>query len=237
MQTNAKPIVSAITPDASTVGCRIAVTGANLQFTTATVGGVECAVEYRSPISIIIVVAADARSGPVVVRNDTGVADNAPKFTVTFEPVELPQPTAQQPATLRGVPALPANAPPGSVLKSDGSVIAPDGSVFRGPTPVVSGVALPAGATRNADGTVTLANGMVVPGTPTPGAAGPLPALPVGAVRNADGSVTLADGTRRNADGSTLLADGVVIPAQPLPAGATRNLDGSVTLADGTRVP
>lgn len=85
MQTYELPIVSAITPDASTVGCRIAVTGANLQYTTATVGGVKCEVEYKSPTSVIVIVAADAKSGPVVLSNDTGNALNAPKFTVTVE--------------------------------------------------------------------------------------------------------------------------------------------------------
>jgi IPT/TIG domain len=85
MQTYELPIVSAITPDASTVGCKISVTGANLQYTSATVGGVKADVEYKSPTWVIVTVPADAISGPVQLTNDTGNALNAPKFLVTVE--------------------------------------------------------------------------------------------------------------------------------------------------------
>ena len=85
MQTFQKPVVASISPDASTVGCRITVTGSNLQFTSATVGGVNAQVEYVSPTSVIVIVPNDAPSGPVVIFNDTGVADVKPLFTVTIE--------------------------------------------------------------------------------------------------------------------------------------------------------
>ena len=89
-----KPIVTAMTPDASTVGCRIKVTGGNFsEVTHATVGGVHCKVEDITPTSLIVVVASDARSGPVVVSNQGGAAGTQPLFTVTVEanPVKGPQ--------------------------------------------------------------------------------------------------------------------------------------------------
>jgi hypothetical protein len=79
------PIVSTITPDASTVGCRIKVTGSNLDSVTkATVGGVDCAFEHVTDAILIVVVAAGAKSGTVLVSNDEGSAGTAPIFTVTM---------------------------------------------------------------------------------------------------------------------------------------------------------
>jgi hypothetical protein len=84
METYERPVVAAITPEASTVGCRIKVTGSNLDLVSgATVGGVKCAVEDRTETSLTVIVAKDARSGPVVVSNDTGAAEHTPHFTVT----------------------------------------------------------------------------------------------------------------------------------------------------------
>lgn len=81
-----KPIVTTMTPDASTVGCRIKVTGSNLaDVTEATVGGVKCKVDNVTPTSVVVVVADDARSGPVVVLNEAGAAGTQPLFTVTAE--------------------------------------------------------------------------------------------------------------------------------------------------------
>jgi hypothetical protein len=92
MKTFAVPIVTAITPDASTVGCRIKVTGSNLDFVDgATVGGAKCAVEDVTPTTLTVIVAKDAVSGPVVVSNDTGAALHTPKFTVTVEAQETTQ--------------------------------------------------------------------------------------------------------------------------------------------------
>jgi len=83
------PIVGAITPDASTVGCRIKVTGANLNSVTkATVGGVDCKFEHVTDSIVIVIVSDDAKSGPVVVSNDDGPAGTAPLFTITVEKTE-----------------------------------------------------------------------------------------------------------------------------------------------------
>lgn len=81
-----KPIVTTMTPDASTVGCRIKVTGSNLSDVTwATVGGVTCEVKDVTPTTLIVVVADDAKSGPVIVGNEAGIAGTAPLFTVTAD--------------------------------------------------------------------------------------------------------------------------------------------------------
>jgi hypothetical protein len=81
------PIVSTITPDASTVGARIKVTGSNLDSVTkATVGGVDSTFEHVTDAILIVVVPAGARTGAVLVSNEDGPAGTAPLFTVTVTP-------------------------------------------------------------------------------------------------------------------------------------------------------
>lgn len=90
MKTSAVPVVTVITPEASTVGTRILVTGANLDFVeSATVGGVKCKVEDVTATTLTVIVGDDAKSGPVVLINDTGPSANRPLFTVTV-PDKIP---------------------------------------------------------------------------------------------------------------------------------------------------
>jgi hypothetical protein len=90
MKTSAVPVVTATTPEASTVGCHILVTGANLDFVEyATVGGVKCKVEKVESTTLTVIVADDAKSGPIVLYNDTGPSVNRPTFTVTV-PDKIP---------------------------------------------------------------------------------------------------------------------------------------------------
>lgn len=81
------PIVSTITPDASTVGARIKVTGSNLDSVTkATVGGVDCTFEHVTDAILTVIVASGAKTGAVLVSNEDGPAGTAPLFTVTVTP-------------------------------------------------------------------------------------------------------------------------------------------------------
>jgi hypothetical protein len=89
-KTSAVPVVTVTTPEASTVGCHIKVTGANFDFVEyATVGGVKCKVDKVESTTLTVIVADDAKSGRVVLYNDTGPSVNQPLFTVTV-PDKIP---------------------------------------------------------------------------------------------------------------------------------------------------
>src|ERR1700677_695144 len=89
-KTSAVPVVTVTTPEASTVGGHIKVTGANLDFVEyATVGGGKCKVDKVEWTTLTVIVADDAKSGPVVLYNDTGPSVNQPLFTVTV-PDKIP---------------------------------------------------------------------------------------------------------------------------------------------------
>ncbi len=99
------------------MGCHIKVTGTNLDYVEyATVGGVKCKVQDVESTTLTVIVADDAKSGPVVLYNDTGPAANRPLFTVTV-PDKIPPRRNRVGQVIgpnddiKGPPAVPPAAP------------------------------------------------------------------------------------------------------------------------------